>query len=141
MRRSLGLAAVVMSTIAAASCGNDNTTATTPSTPTPTAGTSTFTATLAPGGTAMQQFTASTTGTVSVTLSTTDPPATPLGLGVGIPGAALGGCDLTKTVQAVPGGTAQLTTTVEGGSYCAGAFDIGTVGRNGVLVTVSVAHP
>jgi len=78
---------------------------------------------------------------VSVTLTTTNPPSTPLGLGIGIPGAAIGGCDLTKTVQAVPGGTAQLTATVEGGSYCAGAFDVGTVGRNGVLVTISVAHP
>jgi hypothetical protein len=141
MRRSLGLAIVVLSTLAAAGCGSDDTTATTPSSTAPTAGTSTFTATLAPGGTAMSQFTASTTGTVSVTLSATNPASTPLGLGIGIPGVNLGGCDLTKTVQALPGATAQLTTTVEGGSYCAGAFDIGTVGRNGVLVTVSVAHP
>jgi hypothetical protein len=48
---------------------------------------------------------------------------------------------LTKTVQAVPGSTPQLTVTVEAGDYCAGAFDVGTVGRNGVLVTISVAHP
>jgi hypothetical protein len=140
MRRSLGLAIVVMSTLAAAGCGSDDTT-TTPSSTAPTAGTTTFTATLAPGGTAMSQFTASTTGTVSVTLSTTNPPSTPLGLGIGVPGVNIGGCDLTKTVQAVPGATAQLTATVEGGSYCAGAFDIGAVGRNGVLVTISVAHP
>ena len=140
MNRSLGLAIVVMSTLAAAACGSDNTTPTTPSS-TPTAGTSSFTATLAPGGTVIQSFTASTTGTVSVTLTTTNPPATPLGLGIGIPGGNIGACDLTKTVQALPGATAQLTTTVEGGSYCAGAFDIGTVGRNGVLVTITVAHP
>ena len=139
MRRSLGLAFVVM-TLAAAGCGSNNNT-TTPSSTAPTAGTTTFTATLAPGGTVISQFSASTTGTVSVTLSTTDPPSTPLGIGIGIPGANLGGCDMTKTVQTLPGGTAQLTATVEGGSYCAGAFDIGAVGRNGVLVTMSVAHP
>src|SRR5262247_1120485 len=98
MRRSLGLAIVVMSTLAAAGCGSDNN-STTPSSTAPTAGTTTFTATLAPGGTAMSQFTASTTGTVSVTLSTTSPPSTPLGLGIGIPGVNIGGCDLTKTVQ------------------------------------------
>jgi hypothetical protein len=35
----------------------------------------------------------------------------------------------------------QLTANVEAGDYCAGAFDVGTVGRNGVLVTITVAHP
>jgi len=44
-------------------------------------------------------------------------------------------------VQALPGGAAQLTASVEAGTYCAGAFDVGGVGRNGVLVTLSVAHP
>ena len=79
--------------------------------------------------------------TVSVTLTTTNPGSTLLGLGIGIPGANIGGCDLTKTVQALPGSAAQLTASVEAGTYCAGAFDVGGVGRNGVLVTVSVAHP
>jgi hypothetical protein len=140
MRRLLGLAIVGVLTLAATSCGNDNSTTTTPS-PTPSAGTETFTATLAPGGTAMHTFTASATGTATVTLTTTDPAATLLGLGVGIPGTNVGGCDLMKTVQTVPGSTAQLSAGVEAGSYCAGAFDVGAVGRNGVLVTVSVAHP
>ena len=139
MNRSLGLA-ILMLTLAAAGCGSDNTT-TTPSTTTPTAGTDTFTATLAPGGTAIHSFTASTTGAATVTLTATDPPSMLIGLGIGVPGTAIGACDLTKTVQAVPGAAAQLTATVEGGSYCAGAFDVGTVGRNGVLVTISVAHP
>ncbi len=123
-----------------AGCGNDNT-STTPTTPAPAPGTDTFTGTLAPGGTAIHQFVASATGAVNVTLTATDPPATVIGLGIGVPGANIGGCDLTKTVQAAPGSAAQLTATVEAGSYCAGAFDVGTVGRNGVLVTISVAHP
>jgi len=130
-----------MLAIAAAGCGSDNSAATTPSTPTAGPGTDTFTATLAPKGTAIHSFDASATGTVTVTLTTTNPPSTVVGLGIGVPGNAIGGCDLTKTVQTVAGSTAQLTAAVESGSYCAGAFDVGTLGPTGVLVTISVAHP
>ena len=89
----------------------------------------------------MHQFYASATGAVSVTLTATDPPATLVGLGIGIPGANAGTCDLTKTVQARPGAAAQLTATVETGTYCAGSFDVGGLGTRGVLVSYSVAHP
>jgi hypothetical protein len=140
MRRSLGLAIVGAIALTAAGCGSDNST-TTPSTPAPTAGTDTFSATLAPGGTAIHNFTASTAGGVLVTLTATNPASTLLGLGIGIPGGDIGGCDMTKTVQALPGNVAQLTALVDAGDYCAGAFDVGTVGGNGVLVTISVAHP
>jgi len=140
MRRSLGLALVSALALTAASCGNDNT-STTPSTPAPAPGTTTFTATLAPGGTVMHTFTASAVGAATVTLMTTDPPSIRLGLGIGVPGANIGGCDLTKTVQALPGGAAQLSASVEAGDYCAGAFDVGTVGPNGVLVTIAVTNP
>jgi hypothetical protein len=140
MRRSLGLAIVGAIALTAAGCGSDNST-TTPSTPTPTAGTDTFSGTLAPGGTVSHNFTASAAGGVLVTLTTTTPGGTLLGLGIGIPGTNIGGCDLTKTTQALPGSVAQLTALVDAGDYCAGAFDVGTVGKNGVQVTISVAHP
>jgi len=130
-----------MLTLAFAGCGGNDSATTAPSSPAPAAGTESFTATLAPGGTAIHQFNASATGTVSVTLTTTNPGSTLLGLGIGIPGGNIGGCDLTKTVQALPGSAAQLTASVEAGTYCAGAFDVGGVGRNCVLVTLSVAHP
>ncbi len=96
---------------------------------------------MAPGGTAIHQFVASATGTVTVTLTATDPASTLVGLGIGIPGNNTGVCDLTKTVQARPGSTAQLSASVEAGSYCAGAFDVGGLPTRGVLVTYSVAHP
>lgn len=140
MRRSLGLAIVASLVVAAAGCSNDNST-TTPSAPAPAPGTETFTATMAPRGTAIHEFTASGTGAVSVTLSATNPPSMVVGLGIGIPGANIGGCDLTKTTPALAGATAQLTATVEAGVYCAGAFDLGTVPPSGVVVTISVAHP
>jgi len=124
----------------AAACGSDNS-ATAPSAPAPTAGTDTFTGQMAPGGSAMHLFTASANGTVNVTLTTTDPAATLVGIGIGIPGNNLGACDLTKTVQARPGSTAQLSATVEAGDYCAGTFDVGGLSSRGVLVTYTVAHP
>jgi hypothetical protein len=125
--------------LACGACGS-NDAATAPSTPAPAAGTDTFTGQMAPGGTAMHQFIASANGTVNLTLTTTDPGATLVGLGIGIPGTNLGTCDLTKTAQARPG-SAALSATVEAGEYCAGTFDVGGLSTRGVLVTYTVAHP
>ena len=140
MRRSLGLAIVALLTLAVAGCGSDNT-STTPTTPAPAPGTDTVAVTLAPGGAAFHQFTASAVGATNVTLTSTDPPGATVGLGIGVPGANIGGCDLTKTVTAAPGPAAQLVVSVEAGTYCAGAFDVGKIGPSGVLVNFSVAHP
>jgi hypothetical protein len=126
--------------LAAGACGGDDA-ATAPSAPAPAAGTDTFTGQMAPGGTAMHQFIASAGGTVNVTLTTTDPAGTLVGLGIGIPGNNVGACDLTKTVQARPGTAAQLSATVDAGDFCAGAFDVGGLSTRGVLVTYTVAHP
>ena len=89
----------------------------------------------------MHQFTASANGTVNVTLTATDPAGTLVGLAIGIPGNNVGTCDLTKTVQARPGTTAQLSAVVELGQFCAGTFDVGGLSTRGVLVTYTVAHP
>ena len=130
-----------MLSLFAASCGSSNSAATTPSAPVAAAGTDPVTGQMAPGGLLIHQFYASATGTVSVTLTATDPPATLVGLGIGIPGANAGTCDMTKTLQARPGAAPQLTATVETGPYCAGTFDVGGLSTRGVLVTYSVAHP
>ena len=127
--------------LAVAACGNNTSTPAAPTTPAPAAGTETFTGQMAPGGLALHQFTASAVGTVSVTLTATDPPSTLVGLGIGIPGNNAGICDMTKTIQARAGSAAQLTASVESGTYCAGAFDVGGLSSRGVLVTYSVAHP
>jgi len=124
---------------AAASCGSDNTSTTTPSTPAGTT-TETLTGLMAPQGTATRTFTASQPGTVTVQLSKTDPALT-LGLGIGISGATGASCLFTQTVNTTAGAAPQLTATVDPGSYCAGAYDLGTVGQNGVIVTVTVTHP
>lgn len=141
MRRSLFPAIVCTLTLAVAACGGDSSASTTAASTAPTAGTETFLGTMAPGGTVFRFFIASATGTVSITLAQTDPALTLLGLGIGVPGTNTGSCNLTKTLQARPGSTAQITAQVDAGVYCAGAFDVGTVGLSGVVVTMTVAHP
>lgn len=96
---------------------------------------------MAPGGVLFHQFTASAPGTVNITLTSTDPPSTLVGLGIGIPGANIGSCDLTKSVQTRSGTAAQLAVAVEAGNFCAGTFDVGGLPATGAFVIFSVAHP
>ena len=132
----LGLAIVLLCT----ACGNDTSTPTTPTPPPAGPGTETMNAVMAPGGTAIRTFTASAAGTVTVTLNVTNP-TTVVGLGIGVPGTAAGGCDMTSAVTTSGGSTPQLSASVSAGDFCAGTFDLGTVGSNGVLVSMTIVHP
>ena len=124
----------------AVGCGNSSTTPpTTPTTPTGTV-TETLNGLMAPQGVATRTFTANQPGTVTVQLVRTDPSLT-LGLGIGIHSASGADCNFSQTVNTAPGGSPQLSVTVDPGDYCAGAYDAGTVGPNGVIVTVTVTHP
>jgi hypothetical protein len=137
-------AALLAFTVLGAACGNNDTTTTTPTTPTapPSPATEILSGTMAPNGTATRTFTASKSGTVSVTLTAAGPPSSiVLGLGLGIRAATGLDCEFTTTVNTPAGAAAQLTATVDAGTYCAGAYDIGNVGPGGVTVTVSVTHP
>jgi hypothetical protein len=95
---------------------------------------------MAPKGTAVRTFTARLSGTVTVQLSDAQPSVT-LGLGVGIRGDTGADCRFSQTVNTAAGPTPQLSVPVDAGTYCAGAYDIGTVGQPGVTVTVTVTHP
>ena len=124
-----------------AACGSDNsTTATSPTTPVAGPGTQALNAVMAPQGSAVRTFTASAAGTVTVTLNSTAP-ATLVGLGIGIPGTSTGGCDMTATVNTSGGSAPQISASVDAGTFCAGAFDRGTVGSGGVLVSITIVHP
>jgi hypothetical protein len=122
-----------------AACGSDSTTTTAPSTPSGTK-TETLNGIMAPKGTATRTFTAAEAGTVTVLLANADPAIT-LGLGVGVHGATGSDCKFTQTVNTAAGTTPQLSVSVDPGVYCAGAYDIGTVGQTGVTVIVTVTHP
>jgi hypothetical protein len=127
--------------VLSAACGNNNTTPTTPTAPTSPV-TETLNGSMAKYGTAIRTFTASTSGTVSVTLTSAGPPSTiVLGLGLGIRAATGLDCKFSTTVNTPAGAAAQLTAAVDAGTYCAGAYDIGNVGPNGITVTVTVTHP
>ena len=125
-----------------AACSNNpniNTPPTAPSTPLGP-GTETMNGLMAPNGTAIRTFTASQSGTVTVLLAKTDPPIV-VGLGVGIRDASGAACNFSQTVNTPGAATPQLSVTVDPGTYCAGAYDVGNVGQNGVFVTITVTHP
>ena len=116
-------------------CGNDNGTSTTaPSTTTPV--TETFASVVTPLGQTSRTFSASQAGSLTASLISTDPPAT-VGFGIGIPRPA-GGCFLNAAVNGTPG--AQLTSSVDAGSYCVVVYDPGALART-VNFTVSIVHP
>jgi hypothetical protein len=132
-------AALLAFAVLATACGNDTTTTTAPSTPSGTT-TESLHGIMAPRGTATRTFSAQQAGTVTVLLANTDPAVT-LGLGVGILGSTGVDCRFTQTVNTPAGTTPQLSVAVDPGEYCAGAYDIGTVGQTGVTVTVTITHP
>jgi hypothetical protein len=123
-----------------AACGSDDSSSTTSPTPAAGPGTQTLNAIMAQNGAATRTFTASASGTVTVTLTSTSP-STVVGLGIGIPGNAPGGCDMTTSVTTAGGPSPQLSASVDAGDFCAGAFDRGTVGSGGVLVSITIVHP
>jgi hypothetical protein len=125
-----------------AACGNNNTTTTTPTPSTPTSPvTETLEGSMAPNGTAIRTFTATKSGTVSVTLASTTPASAIVGLGVGIRGATGADCKFSQTVNTPAGTAPQLAVSVDAGTYCAGAYDIGNIGPSGITVVINVTHP
>ena len=146
VRTPWSAAALLAFAVLGAACGNDTTTPTPPAAR-PSPETETLTGSMAQNGTAARTFTAAQSGTVSVTLNSVTltsagPPSNiVLGLGLGIRAATGTDCKFSQTVNTPAGAAPQLTATVDPGTYCAGAYDIGNVGPNGVTVTVTVTHP
>jgi hypothetical protein len=139
--RSAALALLAFAALAAG-CSNTTTPSTTSTTTTAPSGpgSETLKGLMAHGGEAIRTFTATQPGTVTVLLASVDPPLT-LGLGVGITGGTGVPCSYTQTVNTAAGSTPQLSVAVDAGTYCAGAYDLGTVGPQGAIVTITVSHP
>jgi len=123
---ALGLASV------ACNPGNSaSSVATTPTTPAPTVPitSETFSGTVDPAGRAIHQFTITLSGgQINVTLTSAGPPATIfMGLGVGLFSSVDGSCSLLTngSVLTPAGATAQLSGTLNAGSYCVAVFDAG----------------
>ena len=134
------LAGLLAFALLGAACGNNNTPPTTPTAPTPI-GTETLKGTMAQNGTALRTFNVLQSETVSVTYDGTEPASsTVLGLGIGIRAATGIDCQFTRTLNTAPGATPQITIAVDPGTYCAGVYDIGTVGPGGINVSVTIAR-
>ena len=134
-------AALAAVALIGSACGNSTTSPTSPA-PATSPSTETLTGTMARNGTAIRTFTAAQAGTVSVTLASAGPPPTiVLGLGLGIRSSTGADCLFTRTVNTPAGSGPQLTAPVDAGQYCAGAYDLGTIGPAGITVSITVTHP
>ena len=140
MKANDALRVIVFTAAMSAGCG-DSTTPTSPTASATSPVSVTYSVTFGPRGAGARAFTASQAGTVSVTLVSAGPPSdVVLGLGVGIPRADGGGCNLAQSVTTSAGPDAQIVTTVDAGTYCVRVFDAGSL-TDPVAVTVTLVHP
>lgn len=96
-----------------------------------------FAGTVYPQGHTRWPFTLTAPGTVSLTLTSSDPSSIVLGLGLGTLSGR--GCTLTTEVEAQAGGSSpQLTAAADTGEKCVEVFDVGGVPSSGVSFSVSI---
>jgi hypothetical protein len=69
---------------------------------------------------------ASQNGTMTINLSFLNPAGSRIGLGLGVPRADGGSCNLTMFINATTG-SGPITALVDRGSYCVRAFDAGAL--------------
>jgi hypothetical protein len=129
-------AVVLALALASVACKKDET----PTTPTATPKTDTFSGTVQVNGSGIHNFSVEQSGQVSVTLTTTNPSTVPMGIGVGTPGENACGILAGASVTASAGPTAQLTGVVSPGTLCVKVFDVGNQ-TTAVTYTVTVMHP
>jgi hypothetical protein len=103
----------------------------------------TFAGTLEVKGNNFYSFFVSQAGPVGLTLAAVQNPgggalSTPLGIGVGIPSGQ--GCARSTSQSAPPGLAAQLTVTLNPGTYCAAVFDTGNL-SSAVNFAMRIRHP
>lgn len=92
--------------------------------------TQTFAGTLNTSGSLFYSIVVSQRGPVSLTLAAVQNPGgaaltTPVGIGIGVPKGT--GCPRTSSMTTPPGLAAQLTVTLNPGTYCAAVYDVGNL--------------
>jgi hypothetical protein len=110
------------------------------STVTAAPGTDTFSSILPVQGSASRIVTATQNGSLSAILTSGSPPNVLVGLGLGVPRAAGGGCYLSTAVNTLTSAAVQVASTVDAGEYCVKVYDPGTLSAN-VTFTVTASHP
>jgi hypothetical protein len=135
-----GAIALAASTAFAAACGGSSNSSTVTA-PTGTVTTDTFNGTVQQAGSSSNNFTVTVAGSVSVTLVSAGPPATiSMGLGIGNP-SSTGTCSFLSggTTVTTAMNTAQLSGTLNAGTYCVAVVDVGNA-AGPITYTVTVAH-
>ena len=120
-------------------CSSDDSSS--PTSPTVVATTETLSGTVDVGGSAVHQFTVALSGgQVNVTLTAAGPPST-IYMGIGIGTYSSDTCTLLSGASVVTqaGSTAQLTGTVNAGSYCLKVFDAGNQTAS-ITYAVTLTH-
>ena len=129
------MAAILVAAFSGAACNLFHHDDTTSSSSTP----ETLSGTLAQGGSVTMQFTVTTAGAVSVTL-TSMTPSTSASVSMGVGTFSNGNCIVTSSVSSVVGGTsAQLSTNLGAGTGCVKVSDTGSLTAP-ETVTVTVSH-
>lgn len=131
MTRRLALPIVLAMSIAAAACGDDAVTPTSPSIPEESVDRASrlFTGTLAPRGSAFFSFTVAQDSGVFLTLASVTPTSgrgtveTPIDLGLGVPRGT--GCAVTRTIATPPDFAAQIREWRAAGVHCVSVSDPG----------------
>lgn len=124
-----------------AACDNGPSTAdeSTPTSPTTSPVTETFSSQLFVGGSASRSFTAAKNGSATVTLVSAGPPSTvKVGFGIGVPDTAGSGCLFTRSTESAAGAT--FTLPVDAGTYCVRVYDVGALTAN-ITFSVTIVRP
>jgi hypothetical protein len=120
------LAALILG-VSAIGCGSSSSDSTTPAGPTATVTTDNFSGSVDPGGKTFNQFSITLSGgQVNVTLTSAGPPST-IYMGLGVGTFSDPNCTLLSNGSVVTqaGSTAQLSGTLNAGTYCVMVYDAG----------------
>ena len=138
MYRATTAACLLALVMATAGCGDDNT-PTTPTEPTPTAVTETFTGAINRNGAATHNFVVSRSGRIDATLTTVGPDSTTIiGLSLGTLNAA-GACQTVLSNDRATQGTTVSGNGGAAGSFCVRVYDVGNITDN-VDYLITVTH-
>lgn len=141
MTRARGLLSLVLAGALAVfvpACGNNNNTPTSPTTGSTTSFSEIFSAELDPRGVLFYSFATTQTEKLSVTLAslgvdgTITPLTSALNLGLGFPSGT--GCSLRSQQTVTPGLSAQISQSIEVGTYCVNISDPGNLAATSIFV-------
>jgi hypothetical protein len=136
------LLGVVVAATAVALSGCDSSATTSPTSPSASTTTESFSGSLAQSGSAAHSFTVAAKGTVTVSLTAVSPLTTmSLGVALGTWDGTTCGTSVAENKDARSGSTA-LTGTAATGNYCVRVFDSGNIPSDwSVSYSIDVVHP